>query len=338
MLESCTNSISARMPSTRMASTRFGSSPSSSTSIGSIRVQIGMLTRRPRSDSRGSCRRRGHRRCGRLAQQRLREMQRQDALADAARSADQQRVRPASRASAAPRPRACLLPRQQRLPCPRERVRVDHRAAPWTASPALRSQRLDDRGSSARTASGERVPSITRECAGARRARAADTSSRTRVEEFVLPRARTCRARGRPGESSWRATSTADVEEQREIGPEVAEDQPLERAIALPRHAVAAALVGVGRVGEAIADDPHAAASARPDHAFAHARAAPRTSAALRLSATSARAAAFRAALRRRECRRARGLIHTRRPARSMRVLEPRQRACSCRRRRCLRA
>ena len=105
----------------------------------------------------------------------------------------------------------------------------------------------------------------------------------------------------------------------------------------LERHAVPAALVGVGRIGEAIADHAVAAASAGSNHLARHARAAPRTSAAPRFRAPSTGAAGARAAPRQAACRPGSRVATTRglappAPRRATRH------ACSCRRRRCLRA
>ena len=59
------------------------------------------------------------------------------------------------------------------------------------------------------------------------------------------------------------------VEDQRQVGPEVAERNALQCRDRLLRDAVAAALVGVGRVGEPVADDPRPFGEPRPDLALA---------------------------------------------------------------------
>ncbi len=98
-------------------------------------------------------------RVGTLAEQRLRKMQRQDALANAAPAADEQRLRPA-RARLQGLGRGRTLPWRQRLPCRRR----GHRRLAHSESTSATS--------SARTASGARVASITRMREGSARARA----------------------------------------------------------------------------------------------------------------------------------------------------------------------
>ncbi len=115
------------------------------------------------------------------------------------------------------------------------------------------------------------------------------------------------------GALSRRARDTAGrhVEQEREIRLAVAVDPLLQLADARQRHAVAAALVGVGRVGEAVAQHPVAAGERRPDHEVEVLAPRGEHQQRLRCRASSARAAPARAASRPAACRRARALVTT---------------------------
>ncbi len=163
---------------------------------------------------------------------------------------------------------------------------VRHRRTPRRASRCA--------SSSARTAASGRVLSMTRKRRGLGGgaleigvAHALEERVRLALELVERRGPRAC-ARVEP-----RARHVGrHVEEKREVGLAVAVDPLLELADARDGHAVPAALIGVGRVGEAVAEHPVARGPAPAGSRDRGARAAPRTSAAPRCRASSARAAA----------------------------------------------
>ena len=158
----------------------------------------------------------------------------------------------------------------------------------------------------------------------ARPPRGRDTS-RARARR-IRPASRSNLSSGRPSAESLAAHLDRHVEQQRQVGTEVAAGSAARARDAFGRHAVAAALVGVRRVGEAIADDPVACVErgARSRARRCSRRAANISSASVS-RAPSARAAAARAAARRAACRPARASPRRGGPRASSDCREPRQ-------------
>ena len=200
----------------------------------------------------------------RLAQQRLREMQRQHALADAAAAGDQQRVRPA-RARGERRRRDSALPRRQGL-------RRSGSSRRRSRSSALAKTRDEFAARTAR----QRLRAVDdTDSAPARRAPARDT-----------PRARARRIRLLALEFVQRATVARPLARRprparRTTTSGRAGSHPAQcvraRAIGRASNAVTAALIGVGRIGEAIAQHPGAVRRAAARSRARSARGAPRT-------------------------------------------------------------
>ena len=234
---------------------------------------------------------------------------------------DQQRVRPA------------------RPPRERSRGRIALPGATRTAMPVpcRRSQRLDDRLDQLLApprAAGAVDDATARPDPTAR----AEIDTCGRARRIRPPRARTSSPPPRSPRRS-RPTSGRHVEQQRQVGLQVGEHAS--RSSAAMRScgdAVASALVGVGRVGEAIAHDPVARGQRAAGSHARSARAARRTSAASRcqLRHRLVQQQLAQPLAERRAARLARQPRRVR-PARSSAALSHAADACSCPRRRCLR-